>query len=89
MQRNRLVFVGSYTQSIVLGTGETVPGSGDGVTVYRMDETGKLTRLFAAGKPNPTYLALSADGQFLYKVNELKEYHEEASSTVSAYRINP
>lgn len=89
MKQNRLVFIGSYTQSIVLGTGETVPGSGDGVTVYRMGETGKLTRLFAAGKPNPTYLALSADGRFLYTVNELKEYHEEASSAVSAYRVDP
>ncbi len=54
-----------------------------------MDGSGKLNRLFAAGKPNPTYLALSADGQFLYTVNELKEYHEEASSAVSAYRVDP
>ena len=87
--KNRLVFVGSYTQPIVLGTGELVPGSGDGVTVYRMDDAGRLTRLFAAGKPNPTYLALSADKRFLYTVNELKEYHEEASAAVSAYSIDP
>ena len=87
--KNRLVFVGSYTQPIVLGTGELIPGSGDGVTVYRMDDAGHLTRLFAAGKPNPTYLALSADNRFLYTVNELKEYHEEASAAVSAYAIDP
>lgn len=87
--KNRLVFIGSYTQPIVLGTGELVPGSGDGVTVYRMDDAGHLTRLFAAGKPNPTYLAMSADKRFLYTVNELKEYHEEASAAVSAYAIHP
>ena len=87
--KNRLVFIGSYTQPIVLGTGELIPGSGDGVTVYRMDEAGRLTRLFATGKPNPTYLALSADKHFLYTVNELKEYHEEASAAVSAYAIDP
>ena len=86
--KNRLVFIGSYTQPIILGTGERIPGSGDGVTVYRMDEAGHLTRLFATGKPNPTYLALSADKRFLYTVNELKEYHEEASAAVSAYSIN-
>lgn len=86
--KNRLVFIGSYTQPIVLGTGELIAGSGDGVTVYRMDDAGHLTRLFAAGKPNPTYLALSADKRFLYTVNELKEYHEEASSAVSSYAIN-
>lgn len=87
--KQRLVFVGSYTQDIILGTGELVPGCGDGVTVYRMDDAGHLTRLFATGKPNPTYLALSADQRFLYTVNELKEYHEEASSAVSAYAIDP
>ena len=86
--QNRLVFIGSYSQPIVLGTGELVPGNGDGVTVFRMDEAGSLTRLFAAGKPNPTYLALSADGRFLYTVNELKDYHEEASAAVSAYRVD-
>ena len=87
--KNRLVFVGSYSQPIVLGTGELSPGSGEGVTVYRMDEAGHLTRLFASGKPNPTYLAQSSDKRFLYTVNELKEYHEEASAAVSSYAIDP
>lgn len=89
MQRNRLVFIGSYSQPIQLGTGEIVPGGGDGVTVYRMDEAGGLTRLASAGKPNPTYLALSANGRFLYTVNELKEYHDESSAAVSAFRVDP
>ena len=87
--KNRLVFVGSYTEDIILGTGELVPGSGDGITTYRMDEEGHLTRLFATGKPNPTYLALSSDKRFLYSVNEMKEYHNEPSAAVSAYKINP
>ena len=87
--KNRLVFIGSYSQPIVLGTGELSPGNGDGVTVYRMDDAGHLTRLFATGKPNPTYLALSSDKRFLYTVNELKEYHEEPSAAVSAYAIHP
>ena len=87
--KNRLVFIGSYSQPIVLGTGELSPGNGDGVTVYRMDDAGHLTRLFATGKPNPTYLALSSDNRFLYTVNELKEYHEEPSAAVSAYAIHP
>ncbi|MEZ4627284.1 MAG: beta-propeller fold lactonase family protein [Eubacteriales bacterium] len=86
--KTRLVSIGSYSQPIVLGTGETSPGSGDGVTVFRMDEQGNLTRLFSAGKPNPTYLALSPDRKFLYTVNELKKYHEEPSAAVSAYAIN-
>ncbi len=86
--KNRLVFTGSYSQPIVLGTGELSPGCGDGVTVFCMDGSGRLTRLSAAGKPNPTYLALGANGRFLYTVNELKEYHEEASAAVSAYAVD-
>lgn len=89
MKQNRLVFIGSYSQPIVLGTGEIVDGSGDGITVFRMDASGRLSRLFSAGKPNPTYLALSADNRYLYSVNELKEYHSEPSAAVSAYRIDP
>lgn len=89
MKQNHLVFVGSYSQPIVLGTGETIQGSGDGITVFRMDESGHLTRLSSAGKPNPTYLALSADKRHLYSVNELKEYHDEPSAAVSAYRVDP
>jgi 6-phosphogluconolactonase len=54
-----------------------------------MDAQGRLTFLSAAGKPNPTYLALSPDQKFLYTVNELKEYHEEPSAAVSAYAIDP
>ena len=87
--KHRLVFVGGYTQTIILGTGERIYGSGDGITVYRMDEAGHLTRQFAEATHNPTYLALSADGHFLYAVNELKEYHEEPSAAVSAYAIHP
>ena len=87
--KHRLVFVGGYTQTIILGTGERIYGSGDGITVYRMDEAGHLTRQFAEATHNPTYLALSADGHFLYAVNELKEYHDEASSSVSAFAVNP
>lgn len=89
MKQNRLVFIGSYSQPILLGTGETVAGSGDGITVFRMDGKGHLTRLFATGKPNPTYLALSSDKRFLYSVNEIQEYHDEPSAAVSAYRIDP
>ncbi len=87
--KKRLVFVGSYSQPIVLGSGELSPGSGDGVTVFSMDAQGRLDRLFAAGKPNPTYLALSPDQKHLYTVNEIKEYHEESSAAVSAYAIDP
>ncbi len=88
MQYTYLVFTGSYSQPIRLGTGEIVPGNGDGVTVFGMGKDGGLHKLHAENTPNPTYLALSADGRFLYAVNELKEYHEEASSSVSAFALD-
>lgn len=88
MQYQYLVLIGSYSQPIKLGTGDIVPGNGDGITVFGMDKSGGLTKLHTERTPNPTYLALSADGRFLYAVNELKEYHEEASSSVSAFALD-
>ena len=88
MKYKHLVLVGSYSQPILLGTGETLPGNGDGITVFGMDRDGTLTVLHKERTPNPTYLALSADGRFLYAVSETKEYHQEASASVSAYILN-
>ncbi|MFH1512082.1 MAG: lactonase family protein [Bacillota bacterium] len=88
MKYKHLVLIGSYSQPIQLGTGEIVPGNGEGITVFDMDNGGGLTILHTEHTPNPTYLALSADGRFLYAVNELKEYRQEASSTVSSFALN-
>jgi 6-phosphogluconolactonase len=54
------LFVGSYTK-----------GDEKGIYVYRFDAvTGDLTPVSSIATDNPSYLALSKDGRFLYAVNE-------------------
>lgn len=55
-------------------------GQGKGIHRYTFDaKTGTLYESTApAPAENPSYLALSFDKQYLYAVNELKEYKSKA-----------
>lgn len=71
------VYVGSYT--------EPSAGTGDGISVYRLDAaSGGLTLVQTVnGVANPSFLALDAGGRNLYAVNELDE------GGVSAFARDP
>lgn len=86
-----LVFIGTYTEPILFGTGRILQGKGEGIYAYRLDESsgalepiGKTT-----GIANPSYLAFDASGRFLYAVNELKSYEGKPTGTVSAFAVDP
>ncbi|MDD5350496.1 MAG: lactonase family protein [Chthoniobacteraceae bacterium] len=68
-------YLGTYTR----------PGGGAGIYTGILDpETGKLTApTVAAQAPDPSFLALSPDGKFLYAALETKE------GAVAAYRVEP
>lgn len=87
---NWYVLSGGYTEPIQMGSGEIVPGRGEGIGLFRLDaKTGELKALaMMPSTPNPSYFTVSADGQYLYCVNELKEYRGVPGSTVSAYSLN-
>ena len=91
MSQEFYVYVGTYTQPILFGTGDVLQGKGEGIYLYKMDsETGKLTHVFTTkGVPNPSYLTLSPCGRFLYCVNELKEYEGQPSGAASAFAVEP
>lgn len=74
-----LLFVGTYTD-----------GSSKGIYAYRFQsESGELTPLgLVAESPNPTFLALSANHQFLYAVNEESNYQKTHSGLVSGFSID-
>lgn len=74
-----LFYVGTYTK-----------GSSKGIYAYRFQsETGEITPLgLVAETPNPTYLALSANHQFLYAVNEVANYQNTHSGLISGFAIN-
>lgn len=85
-----LVFVGTYTEPILFGTGKTLQGKGQGIYVYRQDqESGRLEFVSkTTGIPNPSYLAFDASHRFLYAVNELKTYQGKPTGTVSAFAVD-
>ncbi|MBB1284142.1 lactonase family protein [Flavisolibacter sp. BT320] len=57
-----------------------------GVYVYRFSANGSATLVDSAVTPNPSYLAISPDQQFVYAANELG--NGEGGGKVSAFRFN-
>jgi 6-phosphogluconolactonase len=85
-----LVFVGTYTEPILFGTGKVLRGKGEGIYIFRLDESsGKLEPIGKTiGVANPSYLAFDASQRFLYAVNELKTYEGKPTGTVSAFAVD-
>jgi 6-phosphogluconolactonase len=81
-----IVYVGTYTQVM-----PHVQGKAEGIYVYRMDgATGALQRLSAApGVTNPSFVTVSADGRFLYAVQEVDGYAGHPGGAASAFAIDP
>ena len=86
-----LVYVGTYTDPILFGTGKILQGKGEGIYVYRLDQSsGALESVGqTTGITNPSYLAFDSTGRFLYAVNELKTYEGKPTGTVSAFAVDP
>lgn len=91
MPAHRLVFIGTYTEPILFGTGKVLQGKGAGVYVYRLDlSSGGLEQTpVTEVTRNPSYLAFAPSGRFLYAVNELKEFDGQAGGAVSAFALDP
>jgi 6-phosphogluconolactonase len=86
-----LVYVGTYTEKILFGTGQVFEGQGEGIHIYELDPaTGALSPHDTAREiKNPSYLTFHPSGRFLYAVNELKSYNGEATGTLSAFTLDP
>jgi 6-phosphogluconolactonase len=91
MAKERLVYVGTYTEPIRFGTGKVLEGKGEGIYVYRLDPSSGGMELLSktTGVTNPSYLAFDPTGRFLYAVNELKTYGDQPSGTVSSFEVDP
>ena len=90
MHQTSYVYVGTYTQPILFGTGQVLEGKGEGIYQFRFDRgTGKLMPCADVTKAsNPSYFTFSNCGRYLYSVNELKEFCSASGGGVSAYRID-
>lgn len=88
--RKQIVFTGSYNQDILQGTGEIVKGNGSGISVFAFSPAdGCMELLHTCDTPNPSYLEIDSKTKHLYAVNELKEYADKPSSSVSGFSIEP
>src|SRR5450631_2122695 len=76
-----LFYVGTYTEE---------GSKSKGIYAYRYDAaTAQITPLgLAAETTNPSFVAPSANGKFLYAVNEVGKYNGPNSGGVSAFSID-
>ena len=90
MAKGGLVYVGTYSEPILFGTGQVLQGKGKGIYCFRFDpERGALDPVgVTEGVRNSSYLAFDPKRKFLYCVNEFKEFEGKASGAVSAFRID-
>jgi 6-phosphogluconolactonase len=91
MTKQRLVFVGTYTEPILFGSGKILEGKGEGIYVYRLDvASGSMEPVRVVdARPNPSYLTFHPSHRFLYAVNELKEFEGEPTGAISAFAMDP
>jgi 6-phosphogluconolactonase len=75
----RIVYIGTYT-------GE----ASKGIYAFRFDDgSGELTPIgLVAETPSPSFLIASADGRFVYAVNELQTFGGAASGSVTAFSVD-
>lgn len=76
---DRLIYIGTYTGQ-----------ASKGIYAFRFDDqTGALTPAgLAAETPSPSFLTASANGRFVYAVNELQTFGSEASGSVTAFAVD-
>jgi 6-phosphogluconolactonase len=86
-----IVYVGTYTERILFGTGEVYQGKGQGIYRFALDpDTGRLQPCgLTPGVLNPSFLALDPRRGFLLAVNELEEFEGQATGTLSAFAVDP
>lgn len=82
----RRMYVGTYTEPILFGTGEVFQGKGRGV--YACDfEDGRLTPGELIPLRNPSFLCVDRVRERLYAVNEMKEFGGEAGGGVTVLSL--
>src|SRR5215204_936204 len=77
----RLVYIGTYTEKT----------ASKGIYAFRFDDgTGALTPVgLVAETPSPSFLTASANGRYVYAVNELQTFGGESSGSVTAFAADP
>lgn len=78
------VYIGTFTHS-----GNEPQVREEGIFWFQLDpRTGKLTKEGAAKALDPAFLTLSADGRFIYAVNEVGQFQGYPGGGVSAFAVD-
>jgi len=82
-------YIGTYTHNTV-DPHAYDNGRGEGIYLVNIDNaTGAMSGLKLVAKDrSPSHLTLSADGKFLYTVNEINVYGPNKSGSVTAYAVD-
>lgn len=68
------VCVGTYSEPILMGSGETVPGKGKGLYICGFDGE-RLSVIDALPMVNPSYACIDSERKIIYAVNEQKTFN--------------
>lgn len=84
MEQIRRYLIGSYTETLLFGTGETVHGTGEGISLLEFDARSGSPRSLRtlAEVPNPSWVTPVGE-RYVACVNELKEYGGKRQGSVS------
>ena len=76
----RIVYVGTYTGD-----------ASKGIYAFRFDDSsGALTPIgLVAETPSPSFLTASANGRFVYAVNELATFEGQPTGSVTSFAVDP
>jgi 6-phosphogluconolactonase len=81
---NKLLFVGTYTQKL-----GHVDGKASGIYSCSVNsETGALKILDSAALINPSFLTVSADGNYLYSVSETGGSEKTPMGSLAAFKVS-
>jgi 6-phosphogluconolactonase len=85
------VYVGTYSETVLFTSGKIVHGKGRGIHQLAFDaDNGVLEPVsYIEGVRNPSYIARSKNGKFLYSANEVRKSENTPCGSVSAFAIDP
>jgi 6-phosphogluconolactonase len=80
----RLVYIGTYTKATNQNS------TSQGIYAFKFDDaSGALTPMgVAAETPSPSFLTASADGRFLFAVNELQTYEGAPGGSATSFAVD-
>ncbi|MBA7539422.1 6-phosphogluconolactonase [subsurface metagenome] len=87
MDQEIYVYIGTYTCPIEFGTGQILQGRGEGIYVLKFNlNTVNLKYMYTIQDVvNPSYIALKNNKNYLYSVNEIKNFNHKISGSVSSF----